>query len=117
MKRRGTTKSKVSVENFSEIQRRFLEEITTTVQMHEIPSELIFNWDQTGINLVPTTTWTMDERGSKRVEIAGLIDKRQITAVLCGCITFFHPRSFTREKHHVVTHSSTSPVTGTSHTQ
>ena len=55
--------------------------------MEEIPAELIFNWYQTGLNLVPSSNWTMELRGSKRVEVAGLTDKRQITAVLCGTLT------------------------------
>ncbi len=52
--------------------------------MEDIPPELIFNWDQTGISLVPGSSWTMELKGSKRVEIAGSGDKRQITALLCG---------------------------------
>ena len=51
--------------------------------MEEIPLELIFNWDQTGLHLVPTSNWTMAKKGSKRVEMKGLEDKRQITAVFC----------------------------------
>ena len=49
VKRRATTKvSRLTVENFELIKSRFLEEITTFVQMEDIPPELIFNWDQTG---------------------------------------------------------------------
>ncbi len=56
------------------------------ITMEEIPSELILNWNQTGIHLVPAASWTMDQVGSKRVEISGVNDKRQITAVFCGSI-------------------------------
>ena len=52
--------------------------------MEEIPPELILNWDQTGIKIVPSTTWTMTRQGEKRVEMIGVNDKRQITAVFCG---------------------------------
>ena len=52
--------------------------------MEEITPELVLNWDQTGIHLVPASAWTMDKMGSKRVEITGVNDKRQITAVFCG---------------------------------
>ena len=38
-------------------------------------AELIFIWDQTGINLVPASNWTMEVKGSKRVEVAELTDK------------------------------------------
>ena len=57
------------------------------VTIDDIPPELILNWDQTGIHLVPASTWTMDREGSKRVEISGANDKRQITAVFCGSLT------------------------------
>ena len=54
--------------------------------MEEVPAELILNWDQTGIKIVPSSTWTMDKRGSKRVEAVGINDKRLITAVFCGSL-------------------------------
>jgi len=79
-----TSKSKQSVEEFDLIRRAYLEDFVATVEIEEIPPQLIFNWDQTGIKLVPSTSWTMAERGSKRVELIGLSDKRQITAVFCG---------------------------------
>lgn len=52
--------------------------------MDDIPPQLIINWDQTGIKYVPVSSWTMAPRGSKRVEIIGIDDKRQITGVF-GC--------------------------------
>ncbi len=73
-KRRGTTKSKVTVEKFERIRVDFLEEIVTTVTMEEIPAELIFNCDQTSLNLILSSNWTMELRGSKRVEVT---DKQQ----------------------------------------
>lgn len=54
--------------------------------MEEIPPELILNWDQTGIKIVPCSPWTMDRQGSRRVEMIGISDKRQITAVFCGSL-------------------------------
>ena len=50
--------------------------------MNEIPSELILNWDQTALHLVPTGQWTMHRSGEKVVPITNSDDKRQITAVL-----------------------------------
>ena len=49
--------------------------------MEDIPCELVINWDQTGIHYVPVSSWTMAKEGSERVEIAGIDDKRQMTAV------------------------------------
>ena len=52
--------------------------------MEEIPSELVFNWDQTGLNLVPAANWTMEQEGTKCVRIKGLEDKQMINGVFCG---------------------------------
>ena len=49
-----TAKIKHSVENFAE-KREFLDDLVATVQMEDIPPELVFSWDQTGIKLVPST--------------------------------------------------------------
>ena len=49
--------------------------------MEEIPPELIINWDQTDINLVTSSSWTMEQQGSQRVEMVGTNNKRQTTAV------------------------------------
>ena len=81
VKRRGNTKVKVSVEHFETLKTQFLLDIKATVEMQEIPPELIINWDQTGIKIVPVSSWTMEKRGAKRVAIAGVGDKRQITAI------------------------------------
>ena len=52
--------------------------------MEEIPPHLILNWDQTGIKIVPSSSWTMNQSGAKRVEVCGVNDKRMITCVFCG---------------------------------
>ena len=54
--------------------------------MEEIPPDLILNWDQTGIKIVPCSTWTMERQGAKRVQMVGVNDKRQITAIFCGTL-------------------------------
>ena len=69
----------------------FLLDIKNVVQMDEVPAQLVINWDQTGINYIPTSNWTMEQVGSKRIEIIGKDDKRQLTAVFAG---MFHGRRF-----------------------
>ena len=64
-KKRATTKCNLRSEDLEEVRRSFLTEILETVSLEDIPAELIFNWDQTGINLVPTALWTMDKRKQK----------------------------------------------------
>ena len=49
-----------------------------------IPPELIFNWDQMAISIFPGSSWTMQLKGTKRIEIVGISDKRQITALFPG---------------------------------
>jgi len=50
--------------------------------MKDIPEQLIINWDQTGLSIVPTGNWTMEKEGTQIVLIAHSNDKRQLTAVL-----------------------------------
>ena len=57
--------------------------------MDEIPNELIINLDQTGLNYVPVSQWTMEAEGVKRVQVDGKDDKRQIMAVfMAGSFLF-----------------------------
>ena len=47
----------------------------------------MINWDHTGLH------WTMAKQGAKRIEIAEVEDKWQLTAVLAGTMSgFFLPR-------------------------
>ena len=55
--------------------------------MDEIPADLIINFDQTGLSIVPSSDWTMEAKGAKSVEAVGKDDKRQLTAVLAGSLT------------------------------
>ena len=73
--------NQVNVEQFQET---FLLEIKNTVVMDDIPEGLIINFDQTGLNYVPMTSWTMEEIGARRVEVMAKHDKRQLTEVFAG---------------------------------
>lgn len=80
VKRKGTTSKKTFVvENYEQEKLKYLNKINQKMKSKNIPAELVINWDQTGINIVPVSQWTMDVEGSKRVEITGIDDKRQIT--------------------------------------
>ena len=87
VKRRGNTKSKVSFEHFDELKELFLLEFNNTVEMDKVPRELVINWDQTGINYMPVSSWTMEQEGGKRVEMIGKDDKRQLTALFACSIS------------------------------
>ncbi|XP_070567237.1 uncharacterized protein [Ptychodera flava] len=81
-KRKGTKAAKKPVQDFATVKEEYLQKIETAVTEHRIPDNLIFNWDQTGVSIVPSGSWTMDLRGSEQVQITGLDDKRQITVIL-----------------------------------
>ena len=81
VKRRVSSKSKVNVEEFDVLKEEFLLSIRNVVSLDEVPPALIINWDQTAIQYVPVSSWTMEIEGTKRIELAGKDDKRQITAV------------------------------------
>jgi hypothetical protein len=93
VKRRATTRSKVSIEDFQERKDQFLIDVKTIVTLEEVPLELIINWDQTAMHYIPVSaSWTMEAEGSRRVDINGIDDKRQITAVFaCSMDGSFFP--------------------------
>ena len=86
-KRRVSTKSTDPSRNIEDVKKEFLGELIQAVELNEVPLDLIFNWDQTAISLVPSSQWTLHKKGTKRVAIAGHSDKRQITAVISAALT------------------------------
>ena len=60
VKQRSTAKPKVNVSNFDEVRWQFLVDVKTIADMEEIPFSLIINWDQTAINYIPMSLWTME---------------------------------------------------------
>ena len=65
VKRKATSKAKVTVENFEELKEEFLLQINQVIVMDEIPADLIINFDQTGLQFVPVSEWTMEAEGTK----------------------------------------------------
>lgn len=53
VKRRASTKAKVSVSDFDQLKAQFVFDIKAIIEMEEIPGELVISWDQTGIHYVP----------------------------------------------------------------
>ena len=54
VKRKCSNAGKVAVPRFLELQGDFLADIQAEVVINEIPTELVLNWDQTALHLVPT---------------------------------------------------------------
>ena len=73
MKRKASTKARITPEHFEELK-----------------TQLIINWDQTVIKYVPVSCWT-HEKKAQNVEIAGIDDKHQITTVLAGTLAGGYP--------------------------
>ena len=84
VKRRVSTSAKLLPEDFDEWKEQFLYDTKVLVNYEEIPDSLVINWDHTGIKYIPVSSWTMEKEGTKRVEILGIDDKRQITAVFAA---------------------------------
>ena len=59
VKRRGSSTAKMTVTNFEAVKEQFVLDVNAVVEMEDIPPELVFNWDQTGISVVPGSSWTM----------------------------------------------------------
>ncbi len=82
VKRKGTKAARKLPENFDEQKDKFISDVGGIVADHDIPPELVLNFDQTGVKIVPVSNWTLAAQGSKQVAIVGLEDKREITALL-----------------------------------
>ena len=87
VQRKSCSTKKTMIQNFDEVRCQFLQDVKAIVAMEDIPDSLIFNWDHTGIQIVPCSSWTYEKKGAKKVEVTGLDEKRQITAVVCGSLS------------------------------
>ena len=82
VKRKATKATRKVPLDFQDVKAAFLHRIKDTVTKHAIPVSMIVNFDQTGSKFVPCSEWTMAQEGSKQVEVTGLNDKREMTALL-----------------------------------
>ena len=80
-KRKGSTAAKLPLAEFENIKSNYLEKIKAFVD-HGIVPQMVINWDQTALRLVPHLDWTMEEWGTKKITIKGLDDKHEITVLL-----------------------------------
>jgi len=88
-KRKACSKAKVDIDHFEALKAV---EIKSIVGMNAVPAELVINFDQTALNCVTISHWTMEEEGAKRVEAVAKDNNRQITAVFAGSAAgdFYH---------------------------
>ena len=76
--------------DFVEIQRQYLSDIMAVVLIEEFPHQLIINWDDTAMKVVPATSWTMERKGTNCVEISGIDEKRHQIMALFACMMAGH---------------------------
>ena len=84
------------------------------VAMEDIPLELVLNWDQRGIKIVPSSDWTMEQQGAKRVGIAGkMISSRlQLFFGLLSQVISFLYKLFIKVRQDAVIHNIDSQQIG-----
>lgn len=119
VKRKATKAARKLPADFPELKLAYLRRIWDVVKSNAVPLQLIINWDQTGVKLVPVSSWTMAESGSKQIPVVAKDDKREITVVLAatasgtllppqviyqGKTTGYHAKVTFPEKWHI-THS------------
>lgn len=82
VKRKGAKTARKLPDDFEKIKGDFLDNISKCVKENNIPHELIINFDQTRLKMIPTSEWTLEVKGSKDCSIVALDDKREITGVI-----------------------------------
>ena len=73
VKRKCSTSGKISVAQFDKLKEVFLADVAAEVLINDIPENLIINWDQTGLSIVPTEGWTMEIEGAKLFQLAAVM--------------------------------------------
>ena len=87
-KRKGTTgKIEPSEQFLLEEKLTFQRQISTVINDHDIPKDLIVNLDQTPLSYVCPGKYTFNPKGAKTVPIKGIDNKRQISATFVISMT------------------------------
>ena len=73
VKRKGSSAAKLPPTDFDKVKGDYLERIKTVVFDNQITPQLVVNWDQTAIRLVPYSDWTIEEQGTNKISIKGLL--------------------------------------------
>ncbi len=81
-KRKSTKGIKNRPNDLDEIAGKFNRRIGRRVRKYNIPDTLIINWDQTSVDVIPASNWTMHPRGDRQVPVKGTDDKRCYTSLL-----------------------------------
>jgi hypothetical protein len=82
--RRGTTAAQKLPADWKQQGKTMIERIAALVKQYKVIPELIINFDQTAVHIVPKSKTTYAPCGDKSVALVGADDKRQITAVVAS---------------------------------
>ena len=82
-----TAKINLSAVNCAKLKLSILDAVHALIVVVKIPPEPIMTWNQKGINIIPSSTWTMEKLVSCGLVITGIVNKFQIAAVFCGNLT------------------------------
>ena len=82
VKRKGMKADRKLLAEFDQVNEAFMKRVVDAVKENKIEPQLVINFDQTGVKLVPTSEWTVAAEEANQAEITGCDDKCEITAVL-----------------------------------
>lgn len=82
VKRKATKAARKVPLDFEQKREEFISSVGETIAAKSIPSDLVINFDQTGVKIVPVSNWTLASQGIKQVSVIGVEDKREITMLL-----------------------------------
>ena len=114
VKRRGSSTAKLAVPNFEALKEQFVIDVNAVVEMEDIPPQLIFNCDQTGISVVPGSSWTME---AKELNVSRSLDwetsdKLRLCFVVQCLVNFSLHSLSTRERQPLACLATSSLRTG-----
>lgn len=64
VRRKGTKAARKLPMDFMEQKTEFIESVTEIISENKIPPELVINFDQTNISIIPCGDWTLQEQGT-----------------------------------------------------
>lgn len=76
--RKATKAARKVPADLTDLRAEFHQRIVDNIQEHEIPHALIINFDQTGLNIVPSSHWTMNQSGAKQIEVSSTFTTRNL---------------------------------------
>ena len=93
-KRKGTRKAKKNLGNEEAVAAQFHNMLHNIITEKNIPAALVIAADEQFSAILPGGHWTMAEKGSTQVDIAGLADKRgtPLFPAFSGNLTMLDPQ-------------------------